>query len=197
MGIGRAMNRAVFLDRDGVLNRAIIRQGKPYPPATLDEFQLYDDVAESLRRLKVAGFRLVVVTNQPDVRTGLQQQSVVEAMHERLRHTLPLDDIRVCYHVDADECDCRKPKPGMLLAAAQQAEIDLACSFLVGDRWRDIDAGRAAGCKTIWIQTEYQERRPDHADARVKTLTEATDWILQNAALVARGPWSLKPHGAN
>ncbi len=197
MVTGHAMNRAVFLDRDGVLNRAVIREGKPYPPATLDEFQLYDDVAESLRRLKIAGFILVVVTNQPDVRTGVQRHAMVEAMHEQLRQSLPLDDIRVCYHVDADACECRKPKPGMLFAAAHSADIDLAASFMVGDRWRDIDAGRAAGCKTIWIQTEYQERRPDNADVSVGTLTEATNWILQNAALVARGPWDLKSYGAN
>ena len=104
--------RAVFLDRDGVLNRVVVRNGRPYPPASVDELEIMPGVAEALRDLKAAGFHLIVATNQPDVARGLVPPAVVEAIHERLRRTLPLDAIQVCYHTDADACLCRKPRPG-------------------------------------------------------------------------------------
>ena len=171
------MNRAVFLDRDGVINQAVIRDGRPYPPPSLEAMTLLPGVGEATQALHQAGFRLIVVTNQPDVATGIQTQAVVEAMHDRLRQTLPIDDIRVCYHTDKDNCSCRKPKPGMLLQAATEWLIDLGQSFMVGDRWRDIEAGRAAGCKTILIRNTYQERQAE-PDVVVHSLLEASSWIL-------------------
>jgi D-glycero-D-manno-heptose 1,7-bisphosphate phosphatase len=172
------MGRAVFLDRDGVLNRAVRRDGRPYPPERLEDLEILPGVAEALRSLKASGFRLVVVTNQPDVGKGMQRREVVEAIHERLRSLLPLDDIKVCYHVDEDACPCRKPRPGMLLAAAQDWRVDLARSFMVGDRWRDVAAGRAAGCTTIFIQEHYDEKAPDDPDVTVGSLLEASAIIL-------------------
>jgi D-glycero-D-manno-heptose 1,7-bisphosphate phosphatase len=172
------MERAVFLDRDGVLNRVVLRQGRPYPPATLEEFELLPGVVEAVHALRQAGFRLIVVTNQPDVRTGVQRREVVQAMHERLRHTLPLDAIKVCFHVDEDGCSCRKPRPGMLLEAAAEWGLDLERSFMVGDRWRDIEAGRNARCRTILIQGHYQERAADRPDAVADSLWEASARIL-------------------
>ncbi|MEO7145005.1 MAG: HAD-IIIA family hydrolase, partial [Bryobacteraceae bacterium] len=112
------MNKAVFLDRDGVLNRAVLRDGKPYPPASVDELEILPDAAEALGRLKQAGFLLLVVTNQPDVARGAQTRAAVEAMHAALARALPIDGFFVCYHDDADGCDCRKPRPGLLLQAA-------------------------------------------------------------------------------
>ncbi len=171
---------AVFLDRDGVLNRALIRDGKPYSPATLDQFEILPGVAEALRALDEAGFLLIVATNQPDVGRGAQRREVVEAMHQRLRAELPLDDIKVCYEADGARCACSKPKPGMLLAAASERGIDLSRSYMVGDRWRDVGAGKAAGCFTIFIDRGYSELLGDAPDAVCANLTEAAAIILRD-----------------
>ena len=173
------MKRAVFLDRDGVINRAVVRDGKPYPPDTIDAFELLPGVERATLALRNAGYAIVIVTNQPDVATGVQSREVVEAMHSKVRAAGLCDDIKVCYHTDADGCDCRKPKPGMLIAAAREWEIDLARSFMVGDRWRDVTAGKAAGCYTFFIDYEYQERLADNPDAVVTSLEEAAAIILK------------------
>jgi D-glycero-D-manno-heptose 1,7-bisphosphate phosphatase len=174
------MSRAVFLDRDGVINRAVVRDGRPYPPASVEELELLPGVPEAIETLRRAGFLVIVATNQPDVATGVQRRDVVEAMHERLRRDLAVDDIETCYHVDEDACACRKPKPGMLLAAAERWSIDLTQSFMVGDRWRDIGAGRTAGCATILVECGYDERKADTPDAVVSSLVEAAEFILDN-----------------
>jgi D-sedoheptulose 7-phosphate isomerase len=179
MGVG-ARRRAVFLDRDGVINRAFVREGKPFPPPTPQELEILPGVPEALRELKANGFKLLLVTNQPDVGRGKLSVQTLDAMHEDLRAHLPLDDILVCCHTDRDKCDCRKPMPGMIIEAARKHNIDLAASFMVGDRWRDIDAGYNAGCKTILIDYGYSERPPDHEpDLRVGSLREAADWIIR------------------
>lgn len=172
------MRRAVFLDRDGVINASVVRDGKPYPPASLKELEILPGVAEAIRSLREAGFAIVVVTNQPDVATGIQRREVVEAMHSDLRNRLLIDDIKVCYHTDADNCTCRKPKAGMLLAAAHDLSIDLTSSFMVGDRWRDIEAGKAAGCHTFFIDYGYVERKPSLPHVVVTSLKEASELIL-------------------
>ena len=173
---------AVFLDRDGVLNEAILRDGKPYPPKTPEEMKLTSGASKLLTRLKANGFLLLVVTNQPDVARGSQERELVEQMELRLRSQLPLDDVLTCYHDDEDNCDCRKPRPGLMLRAAQRYGIDLSRSYMIGDRWRDIDAGAKAGVRTVWIDQGYAERAPAAApSARVQSLSEAVDWILQDA----------------
>jgi D-sedoheptulose 7-phosphate isomerase len=173
--------RAVFLDRDGVINRAFVRDGKPFPPPTQQELEVLPGVPEALRELKSQGYQLIVVTNQPDVGRGMLSRQTLDAMHQTLLASLPLDDILVCCHTDQENCDCRKPKPGMLLEAARKHNIDLSASFMVGDRWRDIDAGYNAGCKTILIDYGYSERAPDHEpDLRVSSLREAADWIIRS-----------------
>lgn len=170
---------AVYLDRDGVLNRAVVRDGKPYPPASPAELEILPGVPEALARLRDAGFRLVVVTNQPDVARGKTPLSTIEAIHAHMAATLPLDAIEACLHGHDGECDCRKPLPGMLLRDGAAHGVDLARSFMVGDRWRDIDAGAAAGCRTILIEAGYDERAPAHPPNHVcGSLAEAADWIL-------------------
>jgi len=171
---------AVFLDRDGVLNEAVMRDGKPYPPASAAEVEIVADAATALGRLKARGLPLIVVTNQPDVARGAQTAEAVEAIHERIRRELPVDDVLSCLHDDADGCPCRKPKPGLILEGAKKYGIDPRGSFMIGDRWRDIDAGKSAGCQTVWIDRGYHERGPSIApDARVGSLSEAVMWILQ------------------
>ncbi|MDQ7844547.1 MAG: HAD family hydrolase [Armatimonadota bacterium] len=172
--------RAVFLDRDGVLNRAPVRAGRPLSVRGPEEVELLPGVPEACRRLREGGFALIVVTNQPDVARGALRVEAVEAIHDLLRARLPLDEVRVCYHDDADGCDCRKPKPGMLLEAARARGIDLGRSFMVGDRWRDIEAGRRAGCRTVFIDYGYDEPRPEGADFRTDSLLQAAEWILHD-----------------
>ena len=174
---------AVFLDRDGVLNRAFVRDGKPFPPSSLNELELLPDVDAALRDLKSRGFALYVITNQPDVARGAQSRETVEAIHNALTSSLPIDGILVCYHDDKDNCACRKPRPGLLFEAQRMHNIDLSRSFVIGDRWRDIDAGHSAGCKTILIDYGYRERRPAQPpDATVRSLREAADWIIRSSS---------------
>lgn len=177
------MHRAVFLDRDGVLNRAVVRDGVPFPPATLAEFKLYEDVPDGCARLKAAGFLLVVVTNQPDVGRGTQARAEVDAMHDKLRTLLPaLDRVEVCWHAGekyGEPCDCRKPRPGMILRAAADLGIDCSASYMIGDRWRDVDCARAAGCRPVFIDRAYREELRQRPDATVKTFAKAATTILQ------------------
>jgi D-glycero-D-manno-heptose 1,7-bisphosphate phosphatase len=170
------LNRAVFLDRDGVLNATIMRNGQPTAPFLLDELQIVPGVPEALTALRAAGFQLIVVTNQPDVVRGHAVKADVEAINASMLARLPLDEIRVCYHDTGDGCACRKPKPGMLIAAAVEREIELARSFLVGDRWRDIGAGKAAGCTTILVNAFPGETKAE-ADVEFPDLSAAVDWI--------------------
>ena len=188
MGIGDPVSkRAVFLDRDGVINRAIIRDGKPCPPQTIEELEILPGAIEAIRSLKKAGFLVVVVTNQPDVARGTQTLETVVSINRELGAALDIDDFKVCFHDDGDNCDCRKPKPGLLLDAAAVFGIDLRGSFLVGDRWRDIAAGTSAGCKTIWIDYGYLEKRPDSFDFRATSLLDAGRWILAQEKQIQRG----------
>jgi D-glycero-D-manno-heptose 1,7-bisphosphate phosphatase len=172
--------RAVFLDRDGVVNQAMVRDGKPYPPSGVDELKIVAGVGESLRDLKQAGFLLIVVTNQPDIARGTQSRAAVDAIHQALGEALPLDDFFVCAHDDSDQCDCRKPRPGLLLRAAEKYGIDLPRSFMIGDRWRDVEAGANAGCATVWIDYGYREKRPAaEPSVTVDSICAAVDWILR------------------
>ena len=172
---------AVFLDRDGVINRALVRAAKPHPPATLNEFEILPNVPEACRRLKSAGFLLVVATNQPDVGRGTLSKEAVEEIHRFMCGRLPLDRVEVCYHAGkgASDCDCRKPRPGMLLRSARELGIDLKRSWMVGDRWRDIDCGHAAGCRTIFIDHGYAEQLRQQPDCRCGNLLEAAELILK------------------
>jgi D-glycero-D-manno-heptose 1,7-bisphosphate phosphatase len=184
--MSQSRKRAVFLDRDGVLNRAIIQDGKPYPPRRPEDFEIFDEARAACAILKSAGFQLVCVTNQPDVGRGVSSAKSVQKLNDILMMELPLDDLRVCMHDDAAGCYCRKPKPGLLEAAADQLHLDLATSFMVGDRWRDIEAGRAAGCRTVLIDHHYAERRPEKPDFTTESIAAAAKWIISQTR-VRRG----------
>ena len=174
------MRRAVFLDRDGVINRVPVRDDRPSSPASLADFDLLPGVPGALGELRRAGYLLIVVTNQPDVARGHASREAVEAIHAWLRASLPLDDIRACYHDDGDHCACRKPAPGMLYAAAVERDIRLTDSYMVGDRWRDIAAGRQAGCTTILVPGPREATAVDpHVSAN--DLCHAAAWILSRS----------------
>jgi D-glycero-D-manno-heptose 1,7-bisphosphate phosphatase len=173
-----AARPAVFLDRDGVLNEAVVRDGKPFPPQSPDDVVVVPGVAAACERLRQLGFALVVVTNQPDVARGRQSASGVAAINSVLRHAVGVDAVYVCLHDNEDGCACRKPKPGMLLAAAADLSLDLDRSFMVGDRWSDIAAGQSAGCTTVYVDNGYQEQQPHAPDHVVGHPVEALDLIL-------------------
>jgi D-glycero-D-manno-heptose 1,7-bisphosphate phosphatase len=169
--------RAAFLDRDGVLNRAIVRKGKAYAPLRLEDFRLYRSAPAQMRRLADQGYVLVVVTNQPDVGSGLIQREAVEAMHERLARTAPIERISVCY--DAQATPRRKPAPGMLVEAAEDLGLDLETSVMIGDRWSDVAAGRTAGCRTVFIDRGYVEGLQGWTpDVAVKSLPAAVTAVI-------------------
>jgi D-glycero-D-manno-heptose 1,7-bisphosphate phosphatase len=172
------VTRAVFADRDGVLCANMMRDGRPVAPTRLEDFRLLPGVEDSVRALKTAGYLVIVVTNQPDVGTGRTPRAIVEAMHDIIRSTLDIDDIKACFHTNADGCACRKPKPGMILDAAAERAIDLPASFVVGDRWSDVAAGREAGCSTIFVDYGYEPDTPGKADSVVSSFAEAARVIL-------------------
>ncbi len=173
-------SKAVFVDADGVINEAIVRDGKAYAPTTAAELRIPVEVKPALLRLRAAGFILICVTNKPDVARGLMTQSNLDEITAKLRKELPLDDILMCMSADTNN-PCYKPNPGLLLAGAEKYGIDIKLSYMIGDRWRDIGAGRGAGCKkTIWINRHYNEPAPNPpADFIASTLTEAVNWILK------------------
>jgi D-glycero-D-manno-heptose 1,7-bisphosphate phosphatase len=176
----RNLRPAVFLDRDGTLNVQVVREGKPFPPQTVQDFRLFDDVAASCRALHAAGLALVVATNQPDVGRGDQDREVVEAMHTKLRSLVPeIERIEVCYDPGRGEVSHRrKPAPGMVLDAASALGLDLGQSWLIGDRWRDIDCGKRAGLRTIFLDFGYDEALREAPDFVAKSFSAAAAIIL-------------------
>lgn len=179
MQLPNQMRRAVFLDRDGVINRAKVIDGKPYPPANLAAMEILPGVPDALKTLSEAGFLLIVITNQPDVARGTTPRETVEEINNYLAAHLPIDEFRTCFHDNDDGCDCRKPLPGALFSAARIHGIDLTKSYMVGDRWRDVEAGQQAGCRTIFIDYNYNEKQPTTVDFRVCSLGEAAGIILE------------------
>jgi D-glycero-D-manno-heptose 1,7-bisphosphate phosphatase len=176
----------VFLDRDGVINRTYLRDGVTRPPATLSELELLPGVPDALRRLKDAGYLLIVVTNQPDVARGTQSRERVEEMHAWLRAQLPLDAVRACFHDGPDGCACRKPRPGLLLEEAERLGVDLSRSVMVGDRGTDVGAGRAAGCATILVGAPDARGGGVQPDQVAADLPEAVALILRDLKEEAR-----------
>ena len=171
---------AVFLDRDGIINRAVVRDGRPYPPAGLKDVEIIPGAVSSIKRLAENGYIMIGITNQPDVARGTQSREIVEAINAMIQSRLPLREIFVCYHDNIDNCDCRKPKPGLILMAAEKHGVDLSRSWMVGDRWKDIAAGKAAGLKTIFVNYHYNERYEGPlADFTVDDIAKVADIILQ------------------
>jgi D-glycero-D-manno-heptose 1,7-bisphosphate phosphatase len=173
------MARAILLDRDGVLIRSTVRNGVPHPPASANDVEILPFVPFALRKFRDAGYRLIMVTNQPDVARGIQTRAEVERINACLQSALPIEAVYVCYHDNADLCTCRKPAPGLLLQAAREHRIDLSASFMVGDRWSDIVAGEKAGCRTLLISRSYSRPERCIPGAVVTDLLEGSERILR------------------
>ncbi|HZR25046.1 MAG TPA: HAD family hydrolase [Vicinamibacterales bacterium] len=178
MGVDALIRRAVFLDRDGIINSPCVRDGKPYAPVTASEFVLCPDAPAIVHMLRAAGFELAVVTNQPEIARGTISPAALDAMHAIVRSELAIEHIFVCPHDDGDGCVCRKPKPGMILTAARQLDVDLRASFMIGDRWRDVGAGRNAGCRTVLVDYGYDDPRSYEPDYRATSVGEAAEWVI-------------------
>ncbi len=172
-------NRTVFLDRDGVINKVVYRDRKPTSPRNIEEFEFEAGVESALDRLSAAGFRLFVVTNQPELSRGLLTPESLRMMTDRIMNELKIEEVRICPHDQADGCGCRKPRPGMLLDLANKYDLSLKESYVVGDTWKDSLAGRSAGCKSIILEREYNAADP--ADWRVSNLGGAADLILKRS----------------
>ena len=179
------MNRAVLLDRDGVINEVLFREGnntKPIAPWKIEEFKLIKNINRPLNNIRKMGFKLFIVTNQPDVAKGILKPGVLKKMNDIILNTLPIDEIMVCKHIDSDYCECRKPKPGMIKTLAQKWKIDVQSSFLIGDNWKDIESGKAAGCSTILIDKFYNSSI--QSDYRVENLKMSVEVIEPNETKV-------------
>jgi D-glycero-D-manno-heptose 1,7-bisphosphate phosphatase len=174
----------VFLDRDGVLVRSFVRGGKPYPATTVAELDVLPGVVEACRTLREQGLLTIVVTNQPDVARGTVTMNEVDELNVALAAIIPLDEVVVCPHDDRHMCRCRKPQPGLLLSAAARHGIDVGTSVMVGDRWRDVEAGRRAGCRTVFVDRGYDERRPNCPDLVVNEFPASVAWILESCVTV-------------
>jgi len=172
-------NKAVFLDRDGVINKPMIKNGKSYAPRLLKYFKIFPKVKSDVKKLKDKGFKVFVITNQPDIGNKLIKKKTLNEMHSFLKTKVPLDKIYFCPHTKNERCQCRKPKPGMIIKASNESKIDLKESYVVGDRKIDIDAGIKAGCKTIFVNHNYYEKKPTKQEKNVKSLHAAVKYILK------------------
>lgn len=175
------MVSAVFLDRDGVINQTEIVMGKPIAPKTISDLKILPGVIEAIKNLKSASYEIVVVTNQPDIANGLVSAYTVHEINRVISEITSIEHFFVCPHNDRNQCDCRKPKPGLLKQASRELGIDLFKSYLVGDRCKDIEAGQAAGCKNFFIDYSYIEKKPQLPFMRVKSLYEAAALILKES----------------
>jgi|MDTB01.3.fsa_nt_gb D-glycero-D-manno-heptose 1,7-bisphosphate phosphatase len=173
------MNKCVFLDRDGIINESIIINNKPVAPNNLSELRIIKGIKEQLIKLKEFKYYLIVITNQPDVARNLTSMSSVKEINNSILNQLPIDDIYVCFHDDSDNCDCRKPKPGNIIKASDDYSIDLSASYMIGDRWKDVEAGINAGTRTIFVDYNYDELKPKNCTYYTKSPVEALEIVLK------------------
>ena len=172
--------QAIFLDRDGVINRAFVVNGRPIPPRSLVQLEILPGVLEAITALRIYGFEIVVVTNQPDVGRKIVSESSVVTINESIQELTGIVHFYTCFHDDSDGCLCRKPKPGLLELAAEKLGINLKESYMVGDRWRDIEAGQRAGCSSYFIDYAYEEKSPQMPYVKVFSLSEAARYIQED-----------------
>lgn len=177
------LKKCVFLDRDGVLNDSIVKHGKPYAPCSHEEFKIANGSISTVKKIKSMGFMTIIITNQPDISSGKSSPELMESFHKQLQNKMPIDDIYVCPHLEADNCSCRKPKPGLIYQAAEKHNIDLKSSFFIGDRWRDVGCAFKAGIKSIFIDHGYSEQLQHKPDFIISSIQFAEDCISRGSTL--------------
>lgn len=167
--------RAVFFDRDGVILKTIIENGKPRPPYSISEYKeksgIISGAKEAVEKVKGLGFLAILVTNQPDIAYGNISREDWQWIQGQLKD-IPFDDAFFCFHGRDDGCECKKPKPGLLLEAARKWNIELTKSFVVGDTEVDAGAAKAVGCKTILL--DYSYNKEVVADIRILDISKLT-----------------------
>ena len=168
---------AVFIERDGILNLVRIENGHPVPPLRRSDFRLNLEAIQPIRQLRLAGFKLIVTTNQPWLSHGCLSRYELERMHEQLRQAFPIDDILVCPHEEMDECPCRKPLPGMFIEAAAMWHLDISRSFVLSDKWQDAEAARRIGCISVLVRSPWTGK--GHHDFLAPNLAAAVGIIKQ------------------
>jgi D-glycero-D-manno-heptose 1,7-bisphosphate phosphatase len=176
------MKRCVFIERDGILNEVRVGPKNQIAPLTLEEFKVNASAVAPLRRLKSAGFVLIVTTNQPGLSRGYQSRHELDRMHDLVRRTFPVDDILVCPHDENDHCPCRKPRPGLLIEAAFKWHVNLDHSFVISDKWQDAEAARTAGCTSLLVNSPWVGRV--HHDFVLNDLETIGSKILQLTGVV-------------
>jgi len=171
------VHKAIFLDRDGVLNKAPIINGIPQSPKEIDDVKIISKTYSALKKLKLMGFCLVIITNQPDFRRGTTSKTKLQTLNNHIGKLTKIQNIYTCFHDDLDNCLCRKPKPGLILMAANDLNIKLSESYLIGDRWKDIEAAQNAGVQGFFIDYKYKERQPELPYIAVDSLYHAATYI--------------------
>lgn len=166
------MEKAIFWDRDGVINEVTVLDGKPYSPRKFADFKLTEEIVNCLKKTKELKYKNIVVTNQPDINRGLMSIDELNKMHDLLIKELSIDEVNVCPHDNKDGCNCRKPAPGLIINSATKNNIDLSKSYVIGDTMRDIEAGRAAGCKTILLVRDYNALAIPRSEYTINKLYE-------------------------
>ena len=171
--------RAVFLDRDGVINQALNCDGKPHSPRRVEDLKILEGVKEAISMLHENGLVTAVVTNQPDISRGHLSFELLSEFHRLISEKTGIQNFYVCHHDDNEGCECRKPSIGLMKKAAWDLDLDISKSFMVGDRWKDIEAGQMAGCNCFFIDNNYSERRPNPPFHTVTSLLEAAQIIVE------------------
>ena len=172
------MNPAIFLDRDGVINFTKIIRGKPYAPKYYKDFRIFSNTEKCLNSIKQMGFLAIVITNQPDIGNKKTSHLEVKKMHDKLYSLKTIDKIYVCPHSQLENCVCRKPSPYLFFSAKKEFNIDMKKSWMIGDRYTDIQAGNVAGLKTIFIDRKYKETLNKQISCKkVNSLIEAINYI--------------------
>ena len=180
------MNKAIFIDRDGVINRSNVLDGKPHAPLFFNDFFILNNVFESLEKIKNKGYKTIIITNQPNLSPKRATLSITELnkMHNFIKDKSCVDEIYVCPHVDSDMCKCRKPKIGNIVKAKKEFNLDLSLSYFVGDRHQDIKCANNAKLKgCFFIDYKYNETLK-HVDEKlfkscivVKSLSDVVQFI--------------------
>jgi D-glycero-D-manno-heptose 1,7-bisphosphate phosphatase len=171
-------NKAIFFDRDGVINIPIIKKDKPYPPKEFKDLVLYKQVSKSVLKIRKHGFKVIVITNQPDYQRGLIKKKEILRINNYIKKKFKLDKLYVCYDSD-DKSFFKKPNPGMILRAKKEFNLDLKNSFVIGDTIRDVIAGKKTGCKTFLIKKKYNLSYKNIANYYVVDLYSAINKIIK------------------
>ena len=173
--------KALFLDRDGIINRSFKnKKGKPKAPTLFKDFIFLPFLKNYLNEIKKLNFNIIIITNQPDISYGVLKEAELYKMHSKIYSSLPVTNIYVCKHSKEDNCKCRKPKTGLFRQALKKYNLNLKNSYAIGDRWSDIVASYKCGIKSIYVDRNYNEPKPTKQIFTTKSTKKALEYIIKN-----------------